>query len=91
MPDYAFVREDNPKITSFRFYRMKDAPSVGTVITDPETGVKWKRAFTLPQMAVDAVAIDPHSPADFVKATNKRGVVGDLWERSAELSDPSLG
>jgi len=87
MPEYLFTNVNNPKQTCFRFYSMKDAPSVGTVIEDPDTGVKWKRAFTKPQMGVDTVNIDPFSGKDFVKATNKRDSLGALWERSAEMGD----
>lgn len=46
----------------------------------------WKRVWTKPQMGVDTVRIDPYSTSDFVKATNKKGTMGDLWDRSAELS-----
>lgn len=50
-----------------------------------ENGLKWNRLFTPPQMAFD-VKCDPHSEKDFAKATNKPGTIGDLWDRSAELS-----
>lgn len=86
MPDYAFVNASNPKQTSLRFYHMSDVPSVGTTITDPETGVQWRRVFTNPQMGVDTVAIDPFSAKDYVRATGKKGRIGDLWDRSAEMS-----
>lgn len=46
----------------------------------------WERVWLKPQMAVDAMPIDPYSAKDFVKATNKPGRLGDLWDRSAELS-----
>ncbi len=52
---------------------------------DAAPGV-WRRVWLKPQMAVDAVAIDPYSPSDFVKATNKKGSIGDLYDRSTELS-----
>lgn len=51
-----------------------------------EGGVQWKRVWTKPRMGVDTVKIDPFSSKDFVKATNKPGKIGDLWERSAEMS-----
>lgn len=86
MPEYLFVNINEPNEVSLRVYHMNDAPSVGSIIEDPMTGVRWKRVFTKPQMAVDAVAIDPYKAADFVKATNKRGTMGDMWDRSAELS-----
>lgn len=46
----------------------------------------WRRVWIKPQMAVDAMPIDPYSAKDYIKATNKKGVIGDLWDRSAELS-----
>lgn len=46
----------------------------------------WRRVWTKPQMAVDAIAIDPYSASDYVKATNKKGTIGDLYDRSSELS-----
>lgn len=49
-------------------------------------GVAWKRVWTKPQMSVDAAPVDPYNPKDFIKATNKKGSVGELWDRSAELS-----
>ena len=46
---------------------------------------KWKRIWTKPLSATDT-HVDPYSPKDFIKATNKEGSVGDLFDRSAELS-----
>ena len=48
-------------------------------------GVKWNRLFTPPQMNFD-VRVDPYSPKDFNRVTEKKGTIGDLWDRSAELS-----
>jgi hypothetical protein len=49
-------------------------------------GVNWVRLFTIPNAAIDT-RVDPHSAKDFVKATNKKGTIGDLFDRSAELSE----
>lgn len=49
-------------------------------------GVNWVRIFTIPNAAIDT-QVDPHSAKDFVKATNKKGTLGDLFDRSAELSE----
>jgi hypothetical protein len=49
-------------------------------------GVNWVRIFTIPNAAIDT-QVDPHSAKDFVKATNKKGTIGDLFDRSAELSE----
>jgi hypothetical protein len=49
-------------------------------------GIKWKRIFTKPNAAIDT-KVDPYSAKDFVKATNKKGTVGELMDRSKELSE----
>lgn len=84
MPQYVFEQLDNPNVRSERFYHMKEAPKVGTVITD-DKGIKWKRVFTKPQASIDT-KMDPYSARDFVKATSKPGQIGDLWDRSREAS-----
>ncbi len=83
MPQYAFTRVDDPSVTQDLFYAMKDVPSVGSVVKID--GVKWRRVFTKPRMSVDT-KVDPFSAKDYIKATNKNSIVGDLWDRSKELS-----
>lgn len=52
-----------------------------------EKGVKWDRVFTAPQVSIDA-NIDPFSPESFVEKTGRnKGTIGDLMDRSAELSE----
>jgi hypothetical protein len=53
-----------------------------------ESGVKWNRIFTVPQVNIDC-KLDANSTAkDFAEKTkNKKGHVGDLWDRSRELSE----
>ncbi len=46
---------------------------------------QWRRAWTKPQAAIDTQC-DPFSSKDFVKVTNRKGLVGDLWDRSKEMS-----
>lgn len=49
-------------------------------------GVKWNREFTIPTTAIDT-KWNHNDPKDFVRKTSqKRGTIGDLWEKSAELS-----
>ena len=49
-------------------------------------GIKWDRVFTKPTASIDTT-IDAFSSSDFVNKTRgKRDTVGDLWDRSAELS-----
>ena len=83
MPQYVFERVDDPTVRQDFFYTMKDVPSVGVVVTIE--GIKWKRIFTKPRMAVDTKC-DPFSAKDFVKATNKQAIVGDMWDRAKEMS-----
>jgi hypothetical protein len=51
-----------------------------------EGGVAWRRIYHSPQMSIDT-KIDPHSQKDFVRATNKKGTMGDIMDLSAELSN----
>jgi hypothetical protein len=51
-----------------------------------EKGVKYERVFYKPNASVDT-SIDPFSPKDFIKKTDKKGMtVGDMWDISAGLS-----
>lgn len=51
-------------------------------------GLKWDRVFTTPQLNTDG-SLDPNCThkefSDFTK--KKKGTIGDLWDRSKELSD----
>lgn len=60
--------------------------SMNDVHSYEEEGVAWKRVFTIPQTSIDT-KIDPNSSKDFVRATNKKGTIGDIMDLSAELSD----
>ena len=52
-----------------------------------EEGVKWERVFSIPYANVPLV-FDPNSSQDFVNKTKgTKGTLGDLWDRSKELSD----
>ena len=51
-----------------------------------EAGVEWSRVWQAFNFSVDS-KINPWSPADFIEKTGaKKGTVGDLWDKSAELS-----
>lgn len=52
-----------------------------------ENGIKFSRIWTKPQMNVDSIELDIYSKKDFARVTNKGGSIGDLWDRSAELSE----
>mgnify|MGYP003333232259 FL=1 len=52
-----------------------------------ENGLEWKRVFQVPNASVDS-QIDPNNPVSFIDATkNKKGTIGDLFDKSAELSE----
>ena len=52
-----------------------------------EDGLQWERVFTIPQSNIDT-KIDPFSEADFKnKTAGKRETLGDLMDRSKELSE----
>ena len=79
MPNYIYQNGETGEIIEI-FQKMSD----DHVYID-ENGLKWNRLFTPPQMSFD-VQCDPHSVKDFARVTNKPGTIGDLWDRSAELS-----
>lgn len=81
MPIYLY---QHPKTKEVRevFQNMQDEH----VFLDEEK-VEWKRIFTVPQASIDT-AIDAFSTNDFVAKTGrKKGTMGDIWDRSAELSE----
>ena len=52
-----------------------------------EEGVKWERVFTIPQASIDT-QIDAFSESGFKnKTSNKKETLGDLMDRSKELSE----
>jgi hypothetical protein len=52
-----------------------------------EDGIKWDRIFTPPELNTQGsldMNCTPQQFSDYTK--NKKGTIGDLWDRSAELS-----
>ena len=50
-------------------------------------GVAWVRVFTIPYSSIDT-KINPNSAKDFLdKTRNKSGKLGDIFEKSKELSE----
>jgi hypothetical protein len=81
MPIYLYQHPKTEKINEV-YQSMEDEH----IYIDPD-GVKWNRVFTKPQASIDT-QIDPHSSKDFVEKTrNKNATIGELWDRSAELSE----
>ena len=54
------------------------------VYTDKD-GVKWNRVFTSPNAAIDLDS-DPFSQTQFLEKTKNAGTMGELWDRSADMS-----
>lgn len=49
-------------------------------------GVTWQREFSVPNASIDTIW-DSMNPKDFVEKTrNKRGTLGDLYDKAEELS-----
>lgn len=81
MPEYSFKHPLTGEIRNV-ILRMTEEHKY----TD-ENGLKWERVFTSPCAAVDT-KIDAFSSKEFVQKTAKKGMtVGDMWDRSAELSE----
>jgi hypothetical protein len=52
-----------------------------------EDGVIWLRVFTIPEVNTNSKLTAESTAKDFAEYTkNHKGNVGDLWDRSAELS-----
>ena len=51
-----------------------------------EEGVEWKRVWTVPQASIDT-DVDPFSPTAFLEKTKGKGSIGDLMDRSKDLSE----
>lgn len=53
---------------------------------DEEEGIMWERVFTVPQASIDT-QIDPFNQNQFIDKTgNNKGKMGDVYDRSAEMS-----
>jgi hypothetical protein len=51
-----------------------------------ENELKWNRVFTVPNSAIDTI-IDASKPSDFLRATQKKMTLGDMWDESGRLSE----
>jgi hypothetical protein len=50
-----------------------------------EFGIEWKRVFLAPNAAID-LETNPYDKQAFLDKTSNGGTMGDLWDRSAEMS-----
>jgi hypothetical protein len=80
VPEYLYQNPNKPEEVKAIFQGMNDLHEY------EEGGVKWDRVFTVPQASIDA-DLDPFNQNQFLEKTGKNnGKLGDVWERSAELS-----
>ena len=53
-----------------------------------ENKLKWNRIFTIPQVGIDTKLDANSNEKDFAEKTkNKKDNIGQLWDRSRELSE----
>ena len=50
-----------------------------------QSGLEWTRVFLSPNAAVD-LDVNPFDRQAFIDKTNNAGTMGELWDRSAEMS-----
>jgi len=80
MPIYIFSNPENENET------VEVVQSVNDEHIYTKDGVKWNRVFTVPTASVDSTW-NPDDPKDFVEKTkNKKGSIGNLMDKSEELS-----
>lgn len=78
MPEYVFSSPDGRQTVTV-IQRMSEPHRYF------RDGLEWGRVWSLPQAAIDT-KWDPMDSRDFVEKTGKRrGTIGDLWSKSAEL------
>lgn len=83
MPIYIFQNKNTGEVKEF-LLSMKE---IGSFFV----GKDWQRVYTAPNVSVDS-NINPHSSKDFVEKTrNKKGTIGDLFDKSRELSEKRGG
>lgn len=81
MPYYEFINENTGEVIEL-FFHMNDKK-----FYIDKDGYEWVRQLSVPNASVDT-KIDCNSSHDFIdKTKNKKGTIGDLWDRSKELSD----
>lgn len=82
MPAYLFEHIKTGEVHEV-FYHMNDTKDyAGPDAREPGL---WRRVWTKPRASFDT-RVDPYSAKDYLKATARDGKVGDLWDRSKEMS-----
>jgi len=81
MPIYLY---QNPKTKKVK----EIIQSVNDIHEYFEDGLKWDRIFTAPELNTNDKLTAESSAQQFSELTGKqKGTMGDLWDRSKELSD----
>ena len=82
MPVYSFIHPDTEE--EIEVLQRMSEPHVYI----DEHGIEWKRQWTSPNAQIDA-DVDPFDKTAFSRkiAQSGKGTVGDLWDRSRELSE----
>lgn len=52
-----------------------------------EDGVEFQRIFTVPNMSIDSMGVNPYSQKDYIKKTDKKMTLGEIMDFSSELSE----
>lgn len=81
MPIYSFETEEGNQIDYF--FSVKEAPSIGEVISLPMIGLVRR----IPTPFYCSENVNANSVESFVKKTKATDTMGDLMDRSKELSD----
>lgn len=78
MPTYLFENETSGEV--------KEVFLAASEIKNFSPGDGWKRVYTVPHLSTDT-RINPFSSGDFIQKTkNKKGTIGDILDKSRELS-----
>lgn len=81
MPLYLY---QNPKTGKIK----EIVQSVHDIHEYSEAGIKWNRVFTTPEVNTQDKLNAESSSKQFAELTGKqKGTMGDLWDRSQELSE----
>lgn len=80
MPFYIFQHPKTSEVKELFFGMNDDKKYID------DSGTEWKRVYSLPQLNTES-SFDPWDQNGFVnKTANMKGSVGDLMDKSAELS-----
>ncbi len=81
MPLYQFIHPETEEVVEV-VQRMKE----DHVYID-ENGIEWKRVWNIPQASMDT-QVDPFSSKAFRESTDSKNMtVGDMWDKSKEMSE----